>query len=397
MSSIRFAISYTVKDESRMLPAAIDYHIAAGCSRIYVYWDGTSDRSDLLLSANPSVLSRESITPSEVENAPQWITRILPWWDSDMEVRKCINTYYAARRASLEGIDWLISLDPDELILMDGNSPINQDHIVKHLSRVPDKVDQLLLRNLDCVPTSAESKNPFSGGVYFMNRFPMTEFIWRYSRAFLTRILRTWELAAWYDYIFYRVRFAGALPRLMRDPKSGRIIPAGYFLAYSSYKSFIRVTTFSNFKFATHRWMRYLKAPRSRCLGNILHYDMPDASYFAAKFRMRQESHVEVLRKWFYLRYQLALVARNCSNSEIKEFFEKYIAIRNPASIARLERKGILIRIDAVADFMKERDGEAFLAKSPIVQQVATLGAGMCEKNGIFVAGKGGGSGSFRA
>jgi hypothetical protein len=351
MSSVRFAISYTVKDESRMLPPAIDFHIAAGCSRIYVFWDGTSDGSEVLLSRYPSVLARNSITPSEVQDAPQWITKLLPWWERDLDVRKQINTYYAAKSAALEGIDWLISLDADELIWMGNNGPINHDSIAGQLGRVPDNIDQLLLPNLDSVPTSAECQNPFLDCVYFMNRFPATEFIWRYSRALLIRIARSPELVAWYDYLFYQVRFAGALPRLMREPKSQRIIPAGYFLGYSSYKSFIRIRTFFNFKFATHRWMRYLKAPRSRRLGNILHYDVPDCAYFAAKFRQRQQG----VQKGFYLRYRLALVATNCSNSEIKEFFERCIAIRDPARIARLRKKGIVVKIDAVADFMKGR------------------------------------------
>ncbi len=364
LSSLQFAISYTVKDESRLLPSAIDYHIAAGCSRIYVFWDGTSDRADSLHSAYPSVVARNSITPGEIEDAPLWIKRILCAWETDMDVRKCINTYYAAKSAAIEGIDWLISLDPDELILMEKNGPINHDHISKHLRCVPDNVNQLLLPNLDSVPTSAESTNPFSDCVYFMNRFPVTEFIWRYSRALLIRISRSPALVAWYDYIFYQVRFAGALPRLMREPRSGRLIPAGYFLGYSSYKAFIRIRTFFNFTFGTHGWTRYVRSPRNMRLGNILHYDMPDGAYFAAKFQKRQEG---IILKAFYLRYRLALVARNCSDSEIKEFFERYIAIRDPARIWRLAKKGILLKIDVVSNFMKSTHGGASLPESRFV------------------------------
>jgi hypothetical protein len=364
MSSVRFAISYTVKDESRLLPSAIDYHIAAGCSRIYIFWDGTSDRLDSLLSNHPIIATRNSITPDEIKDAPPWIVGILPAWETDMDVRKCVNTYYAAKSAAIEGIDWLISLDADELILMENNGPINHDHISKHLLCVPDNVDQLLLPNLDSVPTSAEPRNPFSDCVYFMNRFPVTEFIWRYSRAFVIRISRSPALVAWYDYIFYQVRFAGALPRLMREPKSGRIIPAGYFLGYSSYKSFIRTRTFFNFTFGTHGWTRYVRSPRSMRLGNVLHYDMPDSAYFAAKFRKRQEG---IILKVFYLRYRLALLARNCSDSEIKEFFERYIEIRDPARIVRLTKKGILLKIDVVSNFMKGRHGEVSLPESRIM------------------------------
>jgi len=338
-----------------MLPAAIDYHIAAGCSRIYVFWDGISDGSGSLPTAYSSVVARNSITPEELNDAPLWIMKILPWWEVDMDVRKCINTFYAARSAAHEGIDWLISLDADELIWMGNHDAVNRESITGRLSRVPDNIDQLLLPNLDAVPTSGEPQSPFSDCVYFMNRFPATELVWRYSRALLIGLRVSPELVAWYDFLFYQARFRGALPRLMRDPKTSRRIPAGYFLGYHSYKSFIRLTTFSNFKFATHCWKGDARKPRGITLGNILHYDMPDAAYFAAKFRKRQEG---ILQKFFYLRYRLALVARNCTDSEIEEFFEDYIAIRDPARIARLKKKGILLRIDTVADFMRGRHQE---------------------------------------
>lgn len=352
--SMRFAISYTVKNESRLLRSAIDYHLAAGCSRIYIYWDRTTDDSESLVSFYPCVIARNSIRPEELTNAPKWITDMLPVWDEDMDVRKRINTYYATERALAEGIDWLINIDPDELILMDRTSEqIDSDHILKHLRKVPDDIDQVHLPNLESVPTSAaESSEPFADCIYFLNRFPITENIWRYSRALLIRISKSPWLIAWYDYLFYQIRFSGSITRLMRDPKSGSPIPAGYFLGYSTHKSFIRVKTHADFDFVIHHWRRYLRSPRNMQLGNILHCDMLDAGYFSAKFRQREPSEQE---KLFYLRYRLALVARNSSVSELQEFFNRYIAIPDPDRRARLKKKGIIVEISAVSNFMKAR------------------------------------------
>gem|GEM_PF-5314909 len=352
MSSGKFALTYTVKDEARLLPSAIEYHIAAGCSRIYIFWDGTTDNSRELVSKYSCVTARESISVEETADAPDWIKSILVCWDTDMDVRKRINTYYAAKSAATEGFDWLGGIDPDELVLMSRDEKIGEDHIAKHLARVPETIDQVLLPNLESVPTSATSENPFADCVYFLNRFPKTEAIWRYSRALLLRIARSSALVAWYDYLFYQVRFLGALPRLMREPRTGSRIPAGYFLGYSNHKSFIRLKTFANFDFVTHRWRAFLRAPRNLDLGNILHFDMLDASYFAAKFRQRQQG---IILKVFYLRYRLAHVARNSSDEEVTEFFEKYIAITDPARIARLKRRGILLEIHAASDFMRRK------------------------------------------
>ena len=134
MSSGKFALTYTVKNEARLLPSAIEYHIAAGCSRIYVFWDGTTDGSRDLVSKYPCVTARDSIRVEETDDAPKWIKDILVWWDTDMDVRKRINTYYAAKSAAAEGLDWLGGIDPDELVLMSRDEEINEDHISKHLA-----------------------------------------------------------------------------------------------------------------------------------------------------------------------------------------------------------------------------------------------------------------------
>ena len=363
MPSGKFALTYTVKNEARLLPSAIEYHIAAGCSRIYVFWDGTTDGSRDLVSKYPCVKARDSIRVEETNDAPKWIKDILAWWDTDMDVRKRINTYYAAKSAAEEGLDWLGGIDPDELVLMSRDEEINEDYISKHLAKVPGEIDQVLLPNLESVPTSSTAMNPFADCVYFLNRFPKTETIWRYSRALLLKVSRSSTLVAWYDYVFYQTRFLSALPRLMREPRNGRRIPAGYFLGYSNHKSFIRLNSFTNFDFVTHHWRSFLRSPRNIDLGNVLHFDMLDANYFAAKFRQRHKGEGNIL-KVFYLRYRLAHLAMDSSDSEIKEFFERYIAIPDPARIALLKRRGILLEIHVASNFMRRENKEPSCARN---------------------------------
>jgi hypothetical protein len=80
-----------------------------------------------------------------------------------------------------------------------------------------------------------------------------------------------------------------------------------------------------------------------------LHFDLLDAAYFALKFRQRPAP-----RDIFYLRYMLGLVARNHSPEEIREFFETYIAIRDPGRIELLKKKGILVEIQSASNFLKK-------------------------------------------
>jgi hypothetical protein len=349
VSSGKFALTFTVKNESRLLPSAIEFHLAAGCSRIYLFWDNTTDNGPDLIAKYPQVAARKSLRPEEFENSPDWLARILPAWELDLDVRKIANTYYAALDAAKNGIEWLVNIDVDELILMNREEQALEDHIPKYLERVSEDIDQVLVPNVESVPTAAETENPFLDCTYFFDRFPKTEAAWRYSRAALYRATRSPKLIGWYDWLFYEVRFAGALQRMMRDPATKRRIPGTYFLAYSSHKSFIRTGRAANFEFATHGWKSYLGRPRSVRMGNILHFDMLDYRYFAAKFRQRPPA-----REWFYLRSLLSTVARDRSLEEVKEFFETHIAIRDPERIESLKKKGIVAEINAPSKLLRK-------------------------------------------
>ena len=249
-------------------------------------------------------------------------------------MRKIANTVYAAQDAASDGFEWLVGIDPDELILMSRAETVIENHIPKYLENIPENIDQLHLPNLESVPTAAEIQNPFTDCVYFLNRFPAIEALWRYSRAALARITRSPEtrltrfpkFIAWYDWLFYELRFAGALGRMMREPRTNRRIPGTYFLGYSSHKSFIRTARAPNFEFATHGWRPFLRRPHNLRTGNILH---------------------------FYLRYMLGNVARNHSPEEIREFFETYIAIRDPKRIEKLKQKGIIVEIRSPSNLLK--------------------------------------------
>jgi hypothetical protein len=349
LPSGKFALTYTVKNESRLLPQAIEYHLAAGCSRIYLFWDNTTDNAPDLIARYPQVVARKSFRPEELLDPPSWLAVILPAWDIELDVRKIANTYYAAQQAAREGIEWLICIDADELILMSTSETQLENHIPRYLEKISQSIDQLLLPNLESVPTAADVQNPFIDSIYFLNRFPATETAWRYSRAALLRIARSPKLVAWYDWLFYELRFAGALKRMMREPGTHRRIPGTFFLGYSSYKSFMRTARIADFEFATHGWKAFRRRPQSLRTGNVLHFDMLDAAYFAAKFRQRPAP-----RDIFYLRYLLGNLARDRSSEEIREFFTTYIAIDDPARIARLKHKGILSEIRTPSSLLKK-------------------------------------------
>jgi hypothetical protein len=348
----RFAITYTVKNEAGLLPDAIAYHLALGCARIYVFFDGTTDNSRELIEDSERVVCAASVDPSALADTPAWIDEILPRWKESMDVRKRINTFMAARRASTEGIEWLINIDPDELLLLSAGTDARPGAGDGFFSSISQGVDQILLPNLEAIPVGEGTGRPFLDCTLFLRRFPLTEWLWKSSSALLRRIVPLPKVQAWYDYWFYHYRFGGVLPRLMRHPATGESIPAGYFLGYSNHKSFIRTRVSGEFLFNIHRWQKVRRRPSTIKSGFLLHYDLCSAEYFCEKFRQRQPA---MLVKAFYCRYMFARIARDLPFESAREFFLKYICISNAAVLQRLRERGIVAEISFISHQMKER------------------------------------------
>jgi hypothetical protein len=331
-----------------MLSRSIDYHRAIGFDFFFVFLDGTTDDTAERLAGVADVRVQNAIGPDDpvVTEGPDWVRDIAPWWSTDMDVRKRINTHAAASEAQAMGIDWLLCIDPDEVFHASQAVPPSVCLTHDFFRDVPRRVDQVLLPNLEVVPPVASTSNPFVDCTRFLARFPVTESIWRALSAGVRRVTRAPAAQAWFDYLFYQVRFRGALPRLLVHPLTGRRIPAGYFLGYTNHKSAVRPERAQSFDFVTHHWRRWRRAPRSIRRGNVLHYDLFSFDYFVAKFRQRQESMV---MKIFYVRYWLARIAREAPLQDVEAFFRRYIAFSEERVLERLERRGIVLSITSVS------------------------------------------------
>jgi hypothetical protein len=270
-----------------------------------------------------------------------------------MDVRKRINTFHAAELARREGIEWLISIDADELLLLSASVENTIGSSEQYFDSIPNDVDQILLPNLEAVPLGEGSGRPFADCTSFLRRFPATELIWRYSSGLLRRTLRNPKIHAWYDYWFYYLRFRGALPRLMRHPITRESIPAGYFLGYSNHKSFIRTRVAKQFVFNVHEWQKTHRHPRTVRRGYVLHYDLCSAEYFQEKFRQR---HPSMMVKAFFFRFSIGEIARELPFNEVRYFFLNYLCIRNKKVIQRLRRQNIVIDIEHIAKWMDRRE-----------------------------------------
>ena len=347
-----FAIVYTVRNEAALLPASIAYHAAAGCARFYVFWDGTTDDAPMLLRGRDDVVAQDSVTPDRLTGAGA--LRIDPArWAEDSRVRQRVNAAHAAMLAAADGIEWLLSIDPDELVVANVGAPAdgNVSRIDTMLAAVADEVDQVLVPNLEVVASGGDTLFPFAERTVFHARRPRARAAWRGIRLALLRMVRSHRLAAWFDHGFWKVVSLGRSPRTMRDPWTGRIVPRGHHLGYHSYKAFIRTARAHRFDFAVHRWLGSTGGkPRTVRAGLVLHYDLVSADALARKFRQRQPRPNDP----FSVRALLWRVATTLDDDAIRTFFDRNIAV-SKAEMARQVRAGSMVEIKGPAAFFRRQ------------------------------------------
>jgi hypothetical protein len=110
----KVAIVITAKNEERLLEHNLNYHFGLGISKAYVYFDGVTDGGPDSIKDIPNVDMQDSIDA----NTYKHLSFLNKFTSNALEhhtARQCLNTYDAKLKCEKEGIDWLISIDADEL------------------------------------------------------------------------------------------------------------------------------------------------------------------------------------------------------------------------------------------------------------------------------------------
>lgn len=339
-----FAITYTVKNEARTVGDAIIVHRRLGCEQFFVFIDGSEDSTREQLLGQPDVTVLDTVRPGSDEVLPPWIEKIVGRFEESMDVRKRINTWRAAEMARRAGLDWLIAIDVDEVVVADASG----GSLSEALSSVASDVDQVLFPNMEVIAEHADAERPFLELQFFLRRLPLTHTFWRASHAALRKLGLSPRALAWYTHGVYQLRTLGTLPRLYRHPVTRARIPAGYFLGYTNHKSAVRTDRSSDLAFNIHRWQHGSRTPRDATLGATLHYDLPSADALISKFSQRSTS-MRVAA--FFVRDQLAGIASETSEELAREFFASNIVV-SPGRLRWLKRFGFAQHVSAIRDVM---------------------------------------------
>ncbi len=353
MKRTEFAITYSIKNEAQLLPQVIAVARALGCARIYIFFDGTTDSSREIASSFEEIVCFDSITPEQIDNRPAWIDRISPRWNENMDVRKRISTYFAANHAARDGIEWLLCIDPDEVMVPSLTDPLTKESVRNFLDRVPHDCNQVLLKNHEVIPRTPRVSNPFAECTSFHNRFPLTDQVWRYARTLFNSVVSDSKLRGWLSYYIYNARFGGAYPRMMHDPLTGHSIPSGYYLGYWNHKSLVRTSAARDLIFDVHQWRANPGGSLKSCTaGSLLHYFLYDVDSVRAKFKGKPRLHSYTGHH--YHRAELARIAREYSAEDFETFFRNCIALEDDALANDLKRRGIMLTVDNVSRLCAE-------------------------------------------
>lgn len=113
---MKVAVVITIKNEARLIRQNALYHLGIGVVKVFVYFDQTTDNGKQTLLDLDAVDICDSVKAESFKHLPY----LEKFWSNAREhhtARQCLNTYDAVQRCKVQHIDWLISLDADELFL----------------------------------------------------------------------------------------------------------------------------------------------------------------------------------------------------------------------------------------------------------------------------------------
>ena len=157
---VKVALICQLKDASVRLKSFLDYHLALGFRRIYLYFDDPSEADDVEFAESYGG-DRVDVRVRDAALLREWAA--LRGWDrlkkfagSDVQVRQMLNALHCLARARADGMDWLLHVDSDELF----HPGPGETSILPHFRYLQDSGCQLFTYyNFESVP-----RTPLEGG-----------------------------------------------------------------------------------------------------------------------------------------------------------------------------------------------------------------------------------------
>ena len=252
---MKVAVVMTVKNEARLLRQNVLYHLGIGVHKIFVYLDKTTDNGAETIKDLEAVVINESVVAKTYQDKPY----LEKFWSNALEhhtARQCLNTYDAMQTCKAEQIDWLISLDADELFL----SSINNDLSLKNFfeEAKQKEADVISLRPMEVVAKKMA-----------YNYVMQEETLFKTQKNFQSK----------FDQIYHKIY----------DPYNQTHKTVSFWLGHTMGKAVIRVSN-NIIPDNVHRYIALDGAKLNIVsLGYLLHYHIYDFEDFIKKFQNFKE------------------------------------------------------------------------------------------------------------
>lgn len=290
----------TVRNEHDLLRNNILFHRFIGIDRFYIYLDTPSDTSAETISDLDYVVidySRlpEWLTPEEISDA----RRLSGRFHTHHTARQLINCHDAIRRARNDGLEWLVSIDPDELILLDDQS-VRHRSLADYLSQLPGSVESVTFPTNEVLSTRITYQNVFEEEVLFKRRYGYGEGLrpnslqspchpeWA-TRSIdgieYVRKAKDVDKALWESSFRFTETGFVDVPHviLANGPSGGPSLVADWFIGHVIGKQAFRVCREIDFR-SLHT-VRLSSRGRNQVCGRLLHYNCYSFEKFLSKFR----------------------------------------------------------------------------------------------------------------
>lgn len=160
---MKIAIVLTVKNEARLLRNNLLYHKAIGVDRTFVYFDNTTDNGRETISDLDFVTVTNSVEAQKYAHL-EYLEKFTSQAAEHHTARQCLNTFDAQQQCMAADIDWLISLDADELICADFQRPSN---LKSFFETITEEVDVVYFETLEALQQKMSYQNVFAEETLF--------------------------------------------------------------------------------------------------------------------------------------------------------------------------------------------------------------------------------------
>lgn len=160
---MKIAIVLTVKNEYRLLRNNLLYHKSTGVDKAFVYFDNTTDNGKESIADLDFVGAFDSV-PADKYSDIEYLKKFTSQAAEHHTARQCLNTFDAQQRCKEENIDWLISVDADELICTDTKEPSDLKSFFKNIK---EEVEVINFKTLEALQQQEHYNNVFAEETLF--------------------------------------------------------------------------------------------------------------------------------------------------------------------------------------------------------------------------------------